>query len=140
MSYIPTQLRQLVVARANHRCEYCGLSQQGQAATFHIDHVVPLAAGGPTTADNLALACVSCSLYKAARQRAVDPESGQPVPMYHPRQNEWHEHFYWVDTHIRGKTATGRAMLEALRMNRSVMLAIRAEEALLGRHSPPQSE
>ena len=67
MSYIPAHLRQLVSARANHRCEYFGLSQHGQASTFHIDHIVPLAVGGPTTSDNLALACVSCSLYKAAR-------------------------------------------------------------------------
>ncbi len=140
MSYIPTRLRQLVVARANHRCEYCELSQQGQAATFHIDHIIPLATGGPTSSDNLALACVSCSLYKAARRNAVDPQSDRSVPLYHPRQNAWHEHFYWVDTHIIGKTATGRATTEALRMNRPVMLAIRAEEALLERHPPPPSE
>lgn len=63
---IPASLRRLVVQRAGDRCEYCGLSQVGQAATFHIDHVIPIAAGGGTVAANLALACVSCSLYKGA--------------------------------------------------------------------------
>ena len=46
MSYIAPALRQLVTTRANHRCEYCGLSQVGQEATFHVDHVMPVIAGG----------------------------------------------------------------------------------------------
>lgn len=62
MSDIPPSLRDQVVLRAGNRCEYCGLSQVGQEAAFHVDHVVPRVAGGPTELDNLALACVSCSL------------------------------------------------------------------------------
>lgn len=62
MRYIPTALHRFVVERAQNYCEYCGLAQAGQAATFHIDHVVPVVAGGETVAENLALACVSCSL------------------------------------------------------------------------------
>jgi len=62
MSYLPAELRRLVIQRAAGRCEYCGLSQEGQEATFHIDHVIPVAVGGQTVAENLALACVSCSL------------------------------------------------------------------------------
>ncbi len=54
MRYISASLRQQVIARAANHCEYCGLSQLGQAATFHIDRVTPLAAGGKTTEDNLA--------------------------------------------------------------------------------------
>lgn len=42
MTCIPDDLRQLVIKRAQSRCEYCGLSQHGQAATFHIDHIVPV--------------------------------------------------------------------------------------------------
>jgi 5-methylcytosine-specific restriction endonuclease McrA len=54
------------------------LSQSGQAATFHIDHIVPEVAGGATVAENLALACVSCSLKKGAKQLLADPETGAP--------------------------------------------------------------
>lgn len=54
---IPATLRRLVIERSGDRCEYCGLFQAGQVATFHIDHIVPEIAGGATTADNLALAC-----------------------------------------------------------------------------------
>jgi len=34
---------------------------------LHVDHVVPLVAGGPTTEDNLRAACEECNLGKAAR-------------------------------------------------------------------------
>ena len=54
MSDIPVRLRRLVRNRAGDWCEYCGLSQEGQEAAFHIDHVVPRTAGGGTRMDNLA--------------------------------------------------------------------------------------
>jgi 5-methylcytosine-specific restriction endonuclease McrA len=76
MSSIPTFLRRLVIRRADGRCEYCHLSQAGQEATFHIDHIIPVSAGGKTVAENLALACVSCSLRKSARLFAIDPQTG----------------------------------------------------------------
>lgn len=56
MSDIPNELRRLVIERAGNRCEYCGLSQIGQEATFHVDHIIPESAGGQTTAENLAMA------------------------------------------------------------------------------------
>ena len=43
---LPGHLREAVARRAGHRCEYCQLAQAGQEATFHIDHVVPVAQGG----------------------------------------------------------------------------------------------
>ena len=75
MRYISAKLRRLVIHRSGGRCEYCHLSQAGQEATFHIDHVTPVASGGETMVDNLALACVSCSLRKGARQTAIDPNT-----------------------------------------------------------------
>ncbi|MBM4046516.1 MAG: HNH endonuclease, partial [Planctomycetes bacterium] len=95
MGHIPAGLRRLVIRRAAGRCEYCALSQEGQEATFHIDHVIPAATGGPTAADNLALACVSCSLRKEARLSAVDPQTGSEATLYNPRRDSWHEHFRW---------------------------------------------
>lgn len=76
---VPTHLRRLVIKRAKSRCEYCGLWQEGQEATFHVDHVIPRATGGATSAENLALACVSCSLRKAARRTAADPLALHPT-------------------------------------------------------------
>jgi len=136
MRYIPTSLRRLVISRAQNRCEYCGLAQEGQAAAFHIDHIVPVSAGGQTTADNLALACVSCSLRKSARLQAPDPETGEQAAIYNPRKEPWHQHFRWEGVRMIGLTPTGRATVEALSMNRPIILAIRAEEVLRRRHPP----
>jgi HNH endonuclease len=137
MTTIPASLRRLVVQRADNRCEYCGISQIGQVATFHIDHIIPVIAGGKTSAENLALACVSCSLRKGARQTLEDSETGEVVSIFNPRQQVWKEHFAWNGVRVVGLTATGRATLRALDLNRPTMLAIRAEEELLGRHPPP---
>lgn len=134
MSRISGELRRLVIQRAAGRCEYCGLSQEGQEATFHIDHVTPVAAGGQTVSENLALACVSCSLRKGAREGAIDPQSSKEVALFNPRSDAWHEHFRWEGVYLLGLTATGRATIEALDMNRVLILAIREEEAALGRH------
>jgi hypothetical protein len=138
VSDIPARLRRLVIRRAADRCEYCGLSQAGQEATFHIDHVIPVVVGGATVAANLALACVSCSLRKGARRTAPDPVSEEEVTLYHPRQDTWQEHFRWEGVTLLGNTPTGRATIAALDMNRSLILAIRREEMLLGRHPPPE--
>ena len=138
MSRISLRLRRLVLTRAANRCEYCGLAQAGQEATFHIDHILPESAGGITEENSLALACVSCSLRKEARRAAVDPQTGRKVPLFHPRRQKWANHFRWDSMRVVGISPTGRATADALQMNRPVMLAIREEEALRGRHPPPR--
>ena len=75
---IPQALRNLVLRRAGNRCEYCGLSQVGQEATFHVDRVVPVTDGGPTEEDNLALACVSCSLKKVPANGSQNQDRRKP--------------------------------------------------------------
>lgn len=136
MTVAPGRLRRFVAARAAGRCEYCGLAQEGQEATFHIDHIVPVSADGPTNATNLALACVSCSLRKEARRSAVDPRSGRSVPLFHPRRQRWQTHFRWNGARVVGITPTGRATAVALQMNRPLIVAIREEEIQRGRHPP----
>ena len=133
MSDIPARLRRWVVLRAGNRCEYCRLAQQGQEATFHVDHILPRAAGGRTGTANLALACVSCSLRKEARRSAIEPKSNRRVALFHPRRQRWRDHFRWEGLRIVGLTPTGRATVAALQMNRPLILAIRQEEALRGR-------
>ncbi len=136
MSDVSPALHAEVVIRAGNRCEYCRLSQLGQEAAFHIDHVVPRAVGGPTVAGNLALACVSCSLRKWAKQSAADPDSGEEVPLFNPRVQAWGEHFRWKGERVVPLTPTGRATIAALAMNRPIIIAIRQEETLRGRHPP----
>ncbi len=133
MRHISAKLRRLVRNRSGERCEYCHLSQAGQEASFHIDHITPLASGGQTVAESLALACVSCSLRKGARQTVMDPNTGDYVPLYDPRHHRWSEHFAWQGVRLLGLTAIGRATINALDLNRPLILAIREEDAALGR-------
>ena len=134
MRYTPARLRRLVVQRSGDRCEYCHLTQTGQEATFHIDHVRPVTRGGITAADNLALACVSCSLRKGGKETAIDPDTGDEVPIFNPRRDVWPEHFSWERVTLIGLTSTGRATIQALDLNRPLVLTIRQEEAAAGRH------
>ncbi|MFT3880835.1 MAG: HNH endonuclease signature motif containing protein [Gemmatales bacterium] len=140
MSDISRLLKEQVIKRAGNRCEYCLLSQVAQEATFHVDHVIPRVLGGPTSLDNLALACVSCSLRKWAKETAIDPNTGQAVPLYNPRAHRWGDHFRWSADIVIPLTNTGRATVSSLAMNRSIMLSIRHEEATRGRHPPPSND
>ncbi|MBX9681121.1 MAG: HNH endonuclease [Gemmataceae bacterium] len=134
---IPRWLAREVRLRAKGVCEYCRLPQSSQEATFHIDHVVPLAAKGDTSLENLALACTTCSLKKGARIAARDPKSGKLVPVFSPRAHDWSSHFRWsADFKAVGKTSTGRATIALLGMNRPAILAIRQVWAQLGVFPP----
>jgi hypothetical protein len=125
---VPASMQRRVRERAAERCEYCGIAQAQQEATFHLDHVTPRAAGGPTELDNLALACVSCSLRKGARQSAVDPQSGAAAALFDPRRDVRGEHLRDDDDGtIEALTPTGRATVDALKMNRPLAIALRRE-------------
>jgi hypothetical protein len=64
---IPAQLRFGILHRDGFRCRYCGRTSSTPGVVLHVDHVVPLAAGGATTEDNLLTACEECNLGKATR-------------------------------------------------------------------------
>ena len=138
---VPAALTRLVRERAKHHCEYCGMPQQYQEGTFHIDHVLPRIDGGPTTASNLALACITCSLKKGSRTHARDPLTRRFVAFFDPRRNRWGEHFAWSESwQIVGKTAIGRATVEALGMNRADLLRLREVLAQLGQILHPETD
>ena len=43
--------------------------------------------------DNLALCCRSCHLHKHVKTEAADPVTGETVPLFNPRTQQWSEHF-----------------------------------------------
>jgi 5-methylcytosine-specific restriction endonuclease McrA len=129
-SHIPAALLRHVRSRAGAVCEYCRLPQESQEATFHVDHIQPRTAGGATSLDNLALACVTCSLRKAARIQVRDPNTRRSVRLFHPRRDSWDDHFgFTPQWRVRGRTPVGRATISALGMNRAAVVAIRQELA-----------
>jgi hypothetical protein len=126
-----------VLERDAGRCQYCGLAQLGHGATFHVDHIQPHSKGGPTSLDNLALQCPSCSLHKADKVTGVDPESGQSVPLFHPLQDRWQEHLrVEADGTCTGLTPVGRATVVALAMNAMIPRFARSCQIALGLLSP----
>jgi hypothetical protein len=135
LSEIPDRLRAEVVARAGSVCEYCLTPAQGQVAWFPIDHIVPRSGGGQTEWNNLALACPRCNAHKWAFQWGTDTGTGNPAPLFHPRQQSWAEHFRWSeanDLEIEGLTPCGRATVERLKMNDPEIVAIRRLLVRLG--------
>jgi len=126
-------LRVAVRRRDADQCRYCRLRQVGQASVFHIDHINPRSKGGATVAENLALQCPHCSLRKSDKIDAIDPETGLSVPLFHPLQQNWTEHFAHRADGVRiGLTPIGRATVAAMRMNDPIPQAARAIQIMLG--------
>jgi hypothetical protein len=121
------QLRERIAKSAGYRCEYCLTPQRITGARMQIDHIIPEAADGPTTEENLWLACGSCNAFKGELTRAKDPLTGRYVRLFNPRHQKWKRHFKWSGdgTKIIGRTRTGRATVEALRLNHSEIVAAR---------------
>jgi hypothetical protein len=63
-----------ILTRDNFTCRYRGRS--APAVVLQVDHAVPVAADGETTAENLVTACVDCNLSKAAKLVAVPDLAG----------------------------------------------------------------
>lgn len=120
-----TALHRAVRNRAKHRCEYCHFPEAFAEAPFHVDHVIARQHGGSDELENRALACCFCNRYKGPNLAGVDPASIQVVRLFHPRENVWSEHFAWNGPQLVGRTPTGRATIQALRLNRTDAAAVR---------------
>jgi hypothetical protein len=135
---ITARQRRIISERAQGCCEYC-LSQVDFATqSFSVEHIIPVVWGGTNVLENLALACQGCNSHKHAKRENSDPIGDTAVSLYHPRQQMWDEHFQWSEdfTLIIGITPTGRATVEALKMNRPGVVNLRRVLFALGEHPP----
>jgi 5-methylcytosine-specific restriction endonuclease McrA len=135
---IPSALRDLVRQRAGSRCEYCQTSEWLTGLECEIDHIHPRVRGGLTTAENLCLACATCNGHKQAKISAIDPETKEEVGLFHPRLQHWHDHFAWNEAGVEiiGLTAIGRATIDALRLNHTLVVGARSIWIRAGYHPP----
>jgi hypothetical protein len=67
---------------------------------------------------------------------AIDSQSGASVPLFHPGQENWSDHFRFTGYRIEGLTAVGRATAAALDLNHPRRRRIRAAEQALGLFPP----
>lgn len=135
---VPPALRRLIAERDENRCAYCLTAEENCGLRMHVDHIVPEVAGGPTTPDNLCLACFSCNVYKGRQQSGGDPPTGETVSLFHPVRERWHDHFAWDEskTEIIGLTSTGRATVVVLRLNNPTVVRARRRWVSAGWHPP----
>jgi hypothetical protein len=133
--------RWFVQRRARGRCEYCGYPELICAASFHCDHFVPRSKGGKSNIANLVWGCPNCNSTKHSRIAARDPITRRIVPLFNPRHQRWYDHFRWSADGlvIQGTTATGRATVFALKMNRQGTGLIRSLLKEIGLHPPRRS-
>jgi hypothetical protein len=96
---------------------------------FEVEHILPPARGGTDAESNWALACRSCNLYKSDHLEGLDPETGTLARLYHPRTDQWNEHFRLESASGRmiGLTNIGRATVEQLRMNSPAQVSARKQ-------------
>ncbi len=121
------ELARRVRERAREQCEYCQLPQSAFPFSFQLDHILAEKHGGETVESNLALACPHCNRHKGPNIAGVDPNSGQLVRLFHPRQDRWSEHFQWEGTYLVGKTAVGSVTIQVLAMNAHDQQIVREE-------------
>jgi len=137
-SSIPAHLRRQVAEEARHRCGYCLTIEKYSGKQMHIEHIIPLAAGGSSERENLWLACALCNSYKGSKTHAPDPITGRTTPLFNPRTQVWSEHFAWSldGTRIIGKTDIGRTTVAALRLNNAFIAEARQYWVSVGWHPP----
>ena len=137
-AYIPEALRRRVAEAARHRCGYCQTQQAIVGYPLHIEHIIPKASGGTSDEENLWLACSVCNNYKGTQTHAIDPLTRDRVHLFNPRRQAWAEHFLWSadGTRVIGLTATGRATIDAFRLNKPFRIHTRQRWASVGWHPP----
>lgn len=138
ISHITFDLRQRVVETAGHRCEYCQTQELIIGMPLEVEHITPEAQGGSSDETNLCLACPRCNRHKGTQTTFKDEETGAEVPLFHPRQQEWRDHFAWRQNglYLVGLTPTGRATVAALKINNPYIVRSRRIWTEAGWHPP----
>jgi hypothetical protein len=120
--YIDRQLRRLVATRADYLCEYCLIHEQDTALGCAVDHIISLKHGGETNADNLAYACIFCNRFKGSDIGSIIWQTKELTRFYHPRRDNWLEHFHLEDYFIQPITDIGEVTARILGFNQQSRL------------------
>ncbi len=103
------------------------ISSENALFPHEIDHTIPEKHGGKTSADNLALACWRCNRHKGSDVGSFDLLTGEFIFLFHPRLQQWSDHFTWNVFEIHGKTPEGRVTVQLLQLNSIKRLTERQE-------------
>ena len=139
-SRLTAQQKLFIVERANGCCEYCRSQARFAMQSFSIEHIIPRSRGGEMSLDNLALSCQGCNNHKYNKTEGRDPVDGNIVNLFHPRQQQWSEHFTWNDDFalMIGLSPIGRATVVELQLNREGVVNLRHVLFAMGEHPPSE--
>lgn len=136
---INTELRRLVVARAQGLCEYCLIAEEDMFFGCEIDHVISEKHGGPTQADNLAYACVFCNQAKGSDIGSIHWDSDEFIRFFNPRIDRWAEHFTLLGSRIESLTKIGAVTARILGFNNNERLFEREVLREINRYPCPEA-
>lgn len=125
MSRPRTALAEAVRQRAGGRCEYCHFPLEHASLPFEVEHVIPRKHEGATESENLAFACFYCNRYKGPNVAGSATPGGPVTRLFHPRSDQWAEHFEWHHATLVARSEIGRATIKVLRMNHPNAVAVR---------------
>lgn len=134
MSYVPVDLRRLIVDRAQGCCEYCYIHEDDHYLTHEVDHIISIKHRGTTIVDNLCLSCFDCNRYKGSDIGSLDLETDTFTPLFNPRTMQWDTHLQLNNGVIVPLTSEGRVTVFLLRLNSSERLVRRQGLIALGRY------
>lgn len=140
-SYVAAELRRLVAERAEHLCEYCLIHEDDTYFGCEIDHIISEKHGGPTVAENLALACVFCNRSKGTDIGSIVPATGEFRRFFDPRRDQWSDHFRLDDPgmEILALTAIGDVTTRILSFNHPDRILERRALGAVARYPSPEA-
>ncbi len=102
---------------------------------------MPRSRGGSEDLSNLAFCCQGCNNTKYSKVTGEDLLTREVVALFNPRLQRWRDHFRWSEDFLRmeGLTATGRATISVLQLNRETVVNFRRILGAAGEH-PPREE
>jgi len=115
--YISNDLRRRVVERAEYLCEYCLVHEQDTYYGCHVDHIISIKHGGPTTFENLTYACAFCNREKGSDIGSILWETQEYLRFFNPRIDRWADHFQLDGIVIRPKSGIGEVTARILGFN-----------------------
>lgn len=113
---IPETLRRTVAVRAHYKCEYCRRPEMDSFIRYQSDHIISRKHGGKTILNNLAHACPICNNAKGSDLSTILQDEGNIVRLFHPRKDDWFDHFEVENGQILSKTDIGAATIKLLNL------------------------
>jgi len=116
----------IVRLRGGGVCEYCRLPENVSHLPFQLDHIIARQHRGPSTEENLALACPECNQQKGPNIASIDWRTNELVRLFHPRRDRWSDHFRWKGAILEGITSIGEATVQVLGINHAIRVELRS--------------